>query len=250
MITDITILLIQHRKSDRRRMSERREFVAACGLPEASFRYLDVHEQEPDMAGLAGIDAILIGGSAYSVFEDTPHQEAAIAVIREAARRGIPILGICFGAQLLAKAFGGTVIADDVAKEVGTFAMRRTEDGSIDALFADMPDKFPAQCAHRCRVSELPPGALVLAKSERCPVQAFVLPGRDIYAVQFHPEVTKDALLARIERDRQSKRPSPHDHAVCYAAIDPYDVEETPQALSLIRRFIDRIVLHRVKTVV
>lgn len=247
---DITILLLQHRKNVVGREAERAAFREVCGVTDEHLRAIDVHVEVPTMALLDGVDAVVIGGSGYSVFEETPHQDAAKAVVLEADRRGIPILGVCFGAQLLAKTFGGKVERDADNMEVGTYMMRRTDDGSIDALFADMPDKFAAQCAHQDRVTEVPPGSVILAKSDKCPVQAFAIPGRDIYAVQFHPEVTKTGFLERIERDKQSSMPMPHPPGVCYATVDPYDVEESPQAFALVRRFVDRIVLHRARTVV
>jgi GMP synthase (glutamine-hydrolysing) len=247
---DITILLLQHRKNERGREAERAAFREVCGVTDAQLRALDVHADAPTTALLDGVDAIIIGGSGYSVFEETPHQDAAKAVVLEADRRGIPILGVCFGAQLLAATLGGKVVRDADNMEVGTFTIRRTDDGSVDALFADMPDKFAAQCAHQDRITEAPPNAVILAKSDKCSIQAFAIPGRDIYAVQFHPEVTKAGFLERIERDKQSSLPMPHPPGVCYALVDPYDVEETPHAFALVRRFVDRIVLHRAKTVV
>jgi GMP synthase (glutamine-hydrolysing) len=247
-INDIVILIVQFRENPKHRLHERGLYAAVCGIPEERLRFHDVHDGPPTLAMLDGADAAILGGSSYDVWDDVPTKEGLSALVREADRRGVPMLGVCFGAQFLAAEFGGKVVQDDPGKEVGTYWIRRTEDGSIDALFADMPDKFRAQCAHHCRITELPQGAVVLAKSDVCPVHAFTLPGRDIYAVQFHPELTKAALLKRIERD-VAKGALPHAHAVCYAAVDPYDVEESPQAFSLIRRFIERIVLHRARTV-
>ncbi len=243
----ITILLLQHRRDERMRESERVSFRAACGIAEERFRTIDAHRDDITTALLDGVDMLLISGSGYSVFDETPRKEDVRALVREADRRGIPILGVCFGAQLVAETFGGKVERDTENKEVGTFVMRRTEDGSMDALFADMPDRFPAQCAHQDRIMEIPPGAIILAKSERCPVQAFVIPGRDVYAVQFHPERTKADVLASIERDRQHVDPSAP--GTTYAEVDPYDIEETPRAYGLIRTFIDRIALHRVRSI-
>jgi GMP synthase (glutamine-hydrolysing) len=248
-IDDISILIVQFRERPGQRARERTLYAAVCAIPEERLRFHDVHEGPLTLGMLDGVDAVILGGSGYSVWDDIPTKDGLSALVREADRRGVPMLGVCFGAQFLASEFGGKVEADDANKEVGTYWIRRTEDGSIDAMFADMPDKFRAQCAHHCRITELPPGAVVLAKSDVCPVHAFTLPGRDVYAVQFHPEITKAAFIDRIERDVAKGGAMPHEHVVCYAAVDPYDVEESPQAFSLIRRFIERIVLHRARTV-
>jgi GMP synthase (glutamine-hydrolysing) len=114
---------------------------------------------------------------------------------------GIPILGICYGAQLAAQQLGGTVARTPVG-EYG-----RTEVTLIarSPLFADWPTTSAVWMSHGDAMTEAPPGFVVLARSEGSPVAAFGDDERRIYGVQFHPEVVHTArgseFIARFTHD-------------------------------------------------
>ncbi len=167
---------------------EYESFLRASKLSREQLIPVDMFAGAPSAAILEGVDGVIIAGSRFSVFEDVPHLAWLMETIRTAKEKRIPVLGVCFGAQLLATVFGGKVVRDEAREEFGTFDIACTDDALADILFADAPDCFPAQCAHHDRIVSLPPAAIVLASSDRCPVQAFVLPGTGIYGVQFHPE--------------------------------------------------------------
>ena len=128
--------------------------------------------------GLDGVDLVLMLGSDWSVYWDHIAEwvDAETALVLEAHRRGVPVLGICFGAQLLARAHGGTVTRAPAA-EIGWFGVDAAEPG----LAGDGPwfqwhaDRF-----------QTPPTARLLARNTAAE-QAFFL-GRSL-GVQFHPEV-------------------------------------------------------------
>ena len=109
----------------------------------------------------------------------------------EAIATGIPTLGICLGAQIIAHVAGGTVEADSGTPERGSTPLTQTDAGARDALFADVPPSFTAIENHRDAITALPPGAVLLASSAHCVNQAFRL-GDHIWGVQFHPEVGAD----------------------------------------------------------
>lgn len=117
-----------------------------------------------------------------------------IAFIREAVEAGMPFLGICMGSQLLAAAFGGTVMArPDGLTELGFYQIEATPDG-VD-LFAGTSHFYQA---HYEGVFALPDDAILLARGHQFPVQAFRI-GRHAYGLQFHPDyklssVTHEAL--------------------------------------------------------
>ena len=100
-------------------------------------------------------------------------------------------MGICFGHQLLTYVCGGSVIRDDKKEEYGTHLMEPAADAKSDSLFSVLPKKFNAQCAHHDMVETMPPEAVLLAGSEKCPVQAFRI-GKNVYGMQFHPERSKE----------------------------------------------------------
>jgi GMP synthase (glutamine-hydrolysing) len=121
---------------------------------------------------------ILSGGPASVYSEGAPKMDTAIFEL------GIPTLGICYGAQLLALELGGRVDKTG-AGEYGKVDMRTTE----HALFAALPAEQTAWMSHRDTVVEPPTGAEIVATSEHTPVAAFEDAARKLYGVQFHPEV-------------------------------------------------------------
>jgi GMP synthase (glutamine-hydrolysing) len=123
--------------------------------------------------------ALILSGGPASVYADgAPKMDARIFEL------GIPTLGICYGAQLLALDLGGRVDKTG-AGEYGKVGMR-TSDGS---LFATLPEDQTAWMSHRDTVVEPPSGARIVATSEHTPVAAFEDADRSLYGVQFHPEV-------------------------------------------------------------
>ena len=123
--------------------------------------------------------ALILSGGPASVYADgAPKMDTAIFEL------GVPTLGICYGAQLLALELGGRVDRTN-AGEYGKVEMR-TSEGS---LFATLPEEQTAWMSHRDTVIEPPSGATVVATSEHTPVAAFEDSARKLYGVQFHPEV-------------------------------------------------------------
>ena len=122
---------------------------------------------------------ILSGGPASVYAEGAPRLDPAFFEL------GIPTLGICYGAQLLALELGGRVDRTDVS-EFGRTELRATGGGH---LFAALPDDQSVWMSHRDTVVAPPAGARVVATSEHTPVAAFEDSERGLYGVQFHPEV-------------------------------------------------------------
>ena len=236
----LKIALFQLRENEETKQIDYESYLAATGLLPEQLRAFDVVERAPTASDVYGVDAIIVGGAKWSVWEDVPNQAALIEVLKAAREKRTPILGICFGAQLLAHAFGGEVVRDEEHAEWGTFQIETTDDAITDMLLADAPFSFPAQCAHHDRINKMPPGAMLLASSARCGVQAFVIPGTDIYGFQFHPERSKESY----EKLLQMKG---RDYSADQAGLEKIyaSLKETKEAATLITKFIDRIVLAR-----
>jgi GMP synthase (glutamine-hydrolysing) len=124
------------------------------------------------------IAPILSGGPASVYVDGAPKLDTAIFEL------GIPTLGICYGAQLLALELGGRVDRTD-AGEYGKVEMRT----SAGKLFTSLPAEQTAWMSHRDTVVAPPTGAEIVATSEHTPVAAFEDGARKLYGVQFHPEV-------------------------------------------------------------
>ena len=115
----------------------------------------------------------------------------------------MPLLGICFGHQMIAQALGGEVKKNPRGREIGTVRVQRLLD---DPLFAGLPRSFDMNATHVDAVVELPPHAEVLATTSLDPVAAFRV-GDRVKAVQFHPEFDADVmrgyLRARTDKVRE-----------------------------------------------
>ena len=140
-------------------------------------------------------DAVLAMGGPQQADEEHLHPWLAPekALLRDAVARGMPVLGVCLGCQLLADAHGGTVAPLNEI-EVGIIDFVLTEAGRGDPLFAGLPAAPLTMQWHLNAVTVLPPGAALLATSPACAIQAYRLAPR-AYGVQFHMEV--DAPLVQ-----------------------------------------------------
>ncbi len=154
----------------------------------------------PDPSFHAGI---LVTGSVKSVLMPEPWMEALGAFLRKAERLGAPLLGVCFGCQMLAQARGGRVVLSPSGWEIGAVEVALTETARLDPLFEGWRSPIPALATHEDRVERLPPGGVPLAGNASAPIQAFRA-GERVWGVQFHPEATPGILrdLILLRRDR------------------------------------------------
>jgi GMP synthase-like glutamine amidotransferase len=149
-------------------------------------QYVDLYRggAPPDAADADGL--VFLGGP-MSVNDDLPYLRVEEGIIRAAMERGQPALGVCLGAQLIARAAGARVYKNRV-KEIGWFDIHLTDQGAKDSLFGAMNRTENVFHWHG-ETFDLPNGAELLASSERCVNQAFRL-GDGAYGLQFHLEVT------------------------------------------------------------
>lgn len=149
----------------------------------------------PDLKEVSGV---IITGSHSMVTDCEPWIIAAEKYLRDISNKYIPVLGICYGHQLICQAFGGTVGYHPEGKEVGTVNIQLTEEGKKDKLLNVLPEKFLGHVTHSQTVIKLPESAIVLAQNDFEKHHAFVIYG-NIWGVQFHPEfnlgITKSYIL-------------------------------------------------------
>ena len=166
-------------------------------LKQAGFRirYVNFGRNPQERPSLDGYVALIILGGPMNADQvgDYPHLATELELIEEALRRDISILGICLGAQLLAKVLGGSVSAG-AGREIGWHDVSVTADGKQDPVLAPFGVSSEVFQWHD-DVIELPDSVIHLAQSTRCASQAFRY-GEHAYGFQFHLEA--DAAL--IER--------------------------------------------------
>jgi GMP synthase (glutamine-hydrolysing) len=176
--------------------------AAGVGLDPVRVRVVHAYQDAPlpEPGGLAGV---VVTGSSAMVSERAPWSERAAAWLAAAARAGTPLLGICYGHQLLAHGLGGRVARNPRGREIGTIEVTLHEAARDDALFAALPRRLRVQATHLEAVLELPAGARLLAGSDGDPHQAFAW-GERAWGVQFHPEFDADVVRAYLAARREA----------------------------------------------
>jgi GMP synthase (glutamine-hydrolysing) len=143
--------------------------------------YAEVHLSETPAVELAHARGIIISGGPSSVYDPaSPTVDAAIFTL------GRPVMGICYGQQIMAHALGGTVRKGDKG-EYGLAALELEE--SSDPLFSGLGGAQQVWMNHRDAVAALPAGFRVTGRTATCAIAAIAAPERQFYGVQFHPEV-------------------------------------------------------------
>jgi len=151
----------------------------------------------PDPTAWAGV---LITGSSAMVTDHLPWSEACAAWLGLARQADVPLLGVCYGHQLLASALGGAVADNPGGRIIGGYRFQSQVAAVSDPLLGALPDRFRVQKTHCQCVVALPPGATSLGHTPGDPHTAFRV-GEHAWGVQFHPEfsarVTREYILAR-----------------------------------------------------
>lgn len=186
-----------------------------------------IHAEHAAQAGFswpawAEVAGILITGSHAMVTDGLPWMQACAAWLRAALEQGIPVLGICFGHQLLAHALGGVVGPNPRGLELGTVSIETAPAAAGDPLWQLLPPAFAANAVHYQSVLQPPPGAVVLAGNRHEPVHAFRV-GASCWGVQFHPEFNLQAMSGYIAHLQPA----------------PAEAMPTPEAAQLLARFAD-----------
>ncbi|MFB6090348.1 MAG: type 1 glutamine amidotransferase [Halobellus sp.] len=170
------LALLDASKSEHTRRNFRREL-------DADLAEFDVTENE--LPADFDFDGVVITGSRTSVYWDRDWIRPLLDYVAAADERDLPILGVCYGHQALASALGGRV--EDMGEyEIG---YREIEKVGDDDLFEGIPESFTAFTTHSDAVTELPPGAELLAENDYG-IHAFRR--GDAWGVQFHPEYDRD----------------------------------------------------------
>lgn len=205
-------------------------FRSGVGLHRRDIDIVRAHagERLPDPRAYA---AAIVTGSPAMVSERLPWSEATAAWLRDAIAHGLPILGVCYGHQLLAHALGGRVDYHASGREIGTVGIERLAASDGDALLATAPARFVAHASHQQSVLELPDGAVVLARSAHDPHHAVRYAPR-VWGLQFHPEFSVEIMRGYLHsRPRAANGDCP---AGCCPAREH---APAPAARRLLRRF-------------
>jgi GMP synthase (glutamine-hydrolysing) len=182
----------------------------------------------PDPAEVSGV---VVTGSHAMVSHREPWSETTAAWLARLVARGTPVLGICYGHQLLAHALGGEAGDHPRGAEVGTVTVTLEEAAATDPLLQGLPARFPANAVHWQSALRLPDGAVRLAASAHEPVHAFRV-GGNAWGLQFHPEFDADAMRGYIDMLADGLRKEGTDPVALRERVAPTDA-----AAALLGRF-------------
>lgn len=155
---------------------------------------LDLLQEPLDPARLRGYHGVVVGGSPFNVTDEAKSAvqqrvEANLEALARAAITGeIAVFFTCFSIGVVTRMLGGEVVTD-MPESASATVIDTTPDGAADPVFGPSGRALTVFTAHKESAASLPPGAVLLATNEACPVQAYRV-GTHLYAAQFHPEPT------------------------------------------------------------
>lgn len=215
------------------------EFLKRWGIPFDTVNFYKGN-RIPD---LAFYDALIVLGGPMNVYEEDkyPYLIDEDHTIKQGISLGMPYLGICLGAQLLAKALGAKVVTNPI-KEIGFDHVQLTDEATGDKLFASLPQQLPVFQWHGDTFN-CPDGVTRLASSAHCENQAFSY-GGNAYALQFHLEVTPAIIRKWVSvNEEELKKPG----RPVVGEIAPPDL---PQKCEELRRLAEIMFSNFIKEVV
>ena len=207
----------------------------ALAQAELEFHYLDLFDTYPSSINCKQLLGLVILGGPMNVDEvqKNPFLADEFQWIRQAIDAGIPLLGICLGSQMLAKAMGARVYPNGI-KEIGWYPLELTSAGVADPLFAGCNPKLTVFQWHG-DTFDLPPGAVHLAQSPLCRTQAFRI-GPAAYGLQFHIEMTAEMIEDWLTESGNCRELAGLDY------IDPRAIrQKTPQELPALQKLAAKV---------
>lgn len=197
----------------------------------------DLRSEQP-LPAAQSLAAVIVSGSAASLTEKSSWMERGLSYLHDLVRARVPVLGICFGHQMLGEALGGRVAANPLGREVGTVELT---DVKADDLLGTGWEQglLEVNSTHVDSVVELPANARVSART-RLEQHAVVRFAERAWGVQFHPEFDGEVMRCYIRERRDAIAAEGHDVEALLAAS-----RDTPDGRSILARFIEAVVLSR-----
>lgn len=202
----------------------------ALGLVDIKMSIVDA-EHEAALPKVKNCAGVIITGSHAMVTDNAPWSVNLEKWIPFLLNAQIPVFGICYGHQLLARAAGGQVDFHPHGKEIGTVDVQLLPDCFNDPIFQTLPSSFLAHTTHSQTVLSLPKEAIRLAANAHEPNHAYRL-GKCAWGVQFHPEYTVDIMRSYIQEQTNELTSAGLDVAQLLSAVSP-----TPFAANILKKF-------------
>lgn len=195
-------------------------------------------EADPLAAVRSGVDGAIITGSPRDAWNDDPVNHKLCDVVAACRECNTPVLGVCYGHQLLGRALGGVVGRHPHGLELGNTEVELTSAGQQSPLLAGLPPRFGVLSSHLDAVLEMPPGAELLVRGQFTVNQGFVW-NNLLFGVQFHPEMDPEVLRFLWNPRRETWRPK-----VAFDLDRTLDsLQPTPLAPNILRNFVTQVIV-------
>ena len=230
------ILIIQFR-TDRSLEQERRCITDTLGVEQSQrIRFINAITEGFDFDILTDVSHVILGGSGEFFLGQGAGEGTWLpkieSLIDEVYERDIPMLGICFGHQIILKHAGAHIRRIPEMDEVGTFMVTCTDQAATDDFMEGLPNRFDAIYAHKETPVDLPDSVLVLGSSERVRAAVTRMAGRHAWSVMFHPDMNMAAVRERFAMFPHYAE-SPDKFVEALAAF-----REAPIAQDILRKFV------------
>ena len=205
-------------------------FRAAIGdVWQGAWASVDARDTTLPLPAPGTFAGVLVTGSASSVTERAPWMLRVEAWLREVVAAEAPVLGVCFGHQILGQALGGEVRRNVKGRRIGSTRVRRVDE---DPLLDGLPAEFHVNLSHQDHVAVAPKDVRKLVTADHDDLHAFAY-GPKARGVQFHPEFHDDIVKGYISARRNILR----DEGLDPDALDA-QVVDTPQSRQVLKNFV------------
>ena len=236
-------LVLQSRPEDETSDDEFEAILKYGGLTEDQVHRIRFEQNGIPELNLDDYSGIILGGGPYNMTDKEEdrdeNQKRAIkdlfSLLDDVIERDFPFLGACLGVGFLT-AHGGGEVSKDQGEGVGGVTIKVNEEGEKDPLLAGLPTEFRAFVGHKEGCAKLPPGAVLLASSDTCPVQMFRIK-ENVYATQFHPELDVEGITLRINIYKNAGYFPPEE---AEGLIETVSKEEITTPMEVLKRFVER----------
>jgi len=244
MSTQKPFLILQLRPEDETVNDEFEAFLKYGGLTAEEVSRVRMEQGGLPEIHLDEYAGVLVGGGPWNVSdpqekksaEQKQAEEWLRNILDDVVARDFPYLGMCYGLGALASQQGGEVSKEKYGEDVGPVQLVCTEEGKEDPLLQGLPETFTALCGHKEACQAVPDTAVLLLRSDTCPVQ-MVRVKENVYATQFHTELDSAGLETRIHAYKHHGY-FPPEEADTLIALGHSQTITTP--MHILRRFVER----------
>jgi GMP synthase (glutamine-hydrolysing) len=234
-------LILQLRPEDEASDNEYEAFLRAGALTEAQTHRIRMESEDLPDINLDDFSGVIVGGGPYCVsdankpLEQVEFEVKLTRLIEHVIDKDFPYLGACYGIGILAQVLGGEVSKKNYAEGIGAVTIKLNDEGQKDPLLKGITVEFRAFGGHKEASQDVPPGAVLLAGSDTCPVQ-IIRVKQNIYGTQFHAELDSAGLALRINTYRYAGYFPPQEADQLIALTAKEHVSEPEK---IFRNFID-----------